>query len=95
MKTVTTAKKAPAVNVSRWTQLGRREADQHARVEAGLDGTLREAAKYLLSLLGEDPEILAEGWMEQHGTSAPIVAFAAYQDAYLSHLREMAPRAEA
>ncbi len=84
----------PPADADHWAQLGRERAEQAARIDAGLDSSLREAAAGLLDSVAEYPETLAEGWMEKYGEAAPVSAFVAYQGAFLARLREMAPVAQ-
>lgn len=80
--------------LDRWAQMGRERAERAARIDAGLDSTLREAAAGLLWTIGDAPEVLAEGFAETHGSDAPISAFIGYASAFLGRLREMAPTGE-
>ena len=76
-----------------WAQRGRERAEVAARINAGLDHSLAEAAEDLLRTVGEGPEVLVEMWQDRYG-GRDLSAFAAYQLGYLERLREMVPTAE-
>ena len=80
----------PAAVQPDWAQRGRERAERSARITAGLDHSLAEAAADLLHTVGDGPEILIEMWQDQYGGRS-LDAFAAYQRGYLERLREMAP----
>jgi hypothetical protein len=87
-----TIKKAPA---SRYTLLGRERAEHAARLDAGTDSSLQDAASDLLCAVAQYPGILAEGWAEEHGERGPVAALVEYETGFLSRLCELAPQAEA